>query len=65
MRSIIASLASVAATSNPLSARPTASSPVPAAQSSTRAPGASAPIGSENAATLPSGVSISSGTSHS
>jgi hypothetical protein len=65
VRATIASLASVATTSNPVSARPTASVPVPQAQSRTRAPSVSAPVTPANAAALPCGVSSDSGTSQS
>jgi hypothetical protein len=63
VRWIIAGLASVAVASKPRSARPTASSPVPAEQSSTGAPAGSASVSGANAATAPSGSSSGSGTS--
>ena len=65
VRATIASLASEAVTSKPRSASPTASVPVPHAQSSTRAPGDSSPRTISNAAALPSGASSDSGTSQS
>jgi hypothetical protein len=65
VRSIISLLASVAVTTKPRSASPTASCPVPAAQSSTRAPSGTSASAGANAAALPSGVSSSSGTSQS
>ena len=65
MRSTIAGLASDAATSKPWSASPTASVPVPQAQSSTRAPRASSATTMANAAALPSGSSSASGVSQS
>ena len=65
VHSIIALLASEATTSKPRRARPTASWPVPAAQSSTRAAGARPSTTEANAATLPSGSSRASGTSQS
>ena len=64
-RATIASLASEAVTSKPRSASPTASVPVPHAQSSTRASGDSSPRTISNAAALPSGASSDSGTSQS
>ena len=62
VRATISGLASEAVTSNPRSARPTASVPVPHAQSSTRAPGSSPASTSSNSAALPSGESSGSGT---
>ena len=65
VRPIIPGLASVAVTARPCSASPTASCPVPAAQSSTRAPRASPPVTVANAAAAPSGDRSGSGTSQS
>ena len=65
VRSTIAALASDALTSKPRSASPTASVPVPHAQSSTRAPARSSATTGANAAALPSGSSSASGTSQS
>ena len=65
MRETISGLASDARTSNPRSASPAASVPVPHAQSSTRAPAGSSARTSSNAAALPSGESSASGTSQS
>ncbi len=62
VRATIASLASVATTSWPRSASPTASEPVPQAQSSTRAPGSTY---CANASALPRGESRASGTRNS
>ena len=59
VRDTISGLASEALTANPRSASPTASVPVPQAQSSTRMPGSS---NDSNAAALPSGESRASGT---
>ncbi len=62
VRSTMPALASVAVTSNPRWARPTASGPVPAAQSSTRAPGATPSMYGRNIPELPAGVVSASGT---
>ena len=60
VRATISGQASEALTANPRSASPTASVPVPQAQSSTRIPGSRA--NDSNATALPSGESSDSGT---
>ena len=65
VRPTIPGLASEATTSNPRRASPTASWPVPAAQSNTRPPEGMRSTTASNAATAPSGSISASGTSQS
>jgi hypothetical protein len=52
-------------TRNPASASPTASNPIPQAQSRICAPGPSPAVTISNACALPAGDALASGTSHS